>query len=500
MRQSDDVEVNRFRRQLTPAGVGRLMGVLLGEEDDDVSHTESPRIKGYVLDQLLGRGAGGCVYMGFWGNSEEAVAVKVLAKPLGNQKRDQRAWRELDVLSHLNVAGVPRVLDYGIADGHMYITTRLVEGKTLQQHCELAKLSIQDRVRLLIALAELVQTVHEHGVIHRDLKPTNIIIQPNGTPVLLDFGIASLIESASPDALTVDGDPIGTVGYMSPEQARGDRHGISSRSDIYALGAIAFQMFTGQTPHDLNVALHEAIRRVAQVPGRNPLDLNPQLPKSLSCVIARALEIRPEDRYASAAALADDLRRWLRHEPIAWQKSPWLSRQWLALKRNPASFFAKAAVWLLVVATILACSLAYAGFKIAEGERVNSLEASTLRDKAQELAKERSEFAKRQAELAAHWEAEAREREAWRKEVEEGETKRIVLRERQVARMKKATDSGDLYGASIVLLNFAEEIKELRHDDKAILDAYIERLNALIESAGAADSPKPYTGPTRDTL
>jgi serine/threonine protein kinase len=491
MNRITEFRANRFRGQLTFEGVGRLMTALLKEEDHETRAAGAPQIDGYVIDQLLGRGAGGSVYLAWWGEHDEPVALKVLSTPLGRQKSDSRAWRELDVLSQLKIHGVPRVLDYGVAEGRMYITTKFIEGKTLIQHCDQSNLSLNDRVGLLIAVADLVQRVHEHGVIHRDLKPTNIIIQPDGTPVLLDFGIAFLTQGYGSDSVTAAGDPIGTVAYMAPEQARGENDSLSSRCDIYAMGAIACELLTGRTPHDVHVAVHEAIRRVAQESPRPPIELNPQCPKSLSGIVGKALEAKSEDRYASAAALAEDLRRWRRHEPIPWQKTRWFARHWLALKRNPAAYLAKAAIWFLVFTTLFASSLAYAGFKTAEGERLNAAEASKLKDEAQALAEDQRKFADQQTKAAAHWEAQARERDAWLQQVRQSEIDRVNLRERQKARVQKAVDSGDLYGASIVLLNFAEEFKELRSDDRAMLDAFVEYFDQLIEQAAAKSTDQP---------
>src|SRR5204863_9833043 len=139
-------------------------------------------------------------------------------------------------------------------------------------------------VALLAKVADAVQTLHEHGVIHRDLKPANILIDRRGEPVLVDLGLARTENDLSV-TLTGDG-PLGTIAFMSPEQARGEQTKISTRSDVYSLGATAYLLLTGQTPHNLAVPLHEAIRRITTESGRPPHRLDSSLPKPLAAILS----------------------------------------------------------------------------------------------------------------------------------------------------------------------------------------------------------------------
>ena len=441
----------------------RLVGALLADEPAVAMPDGAPTIEGYVLDSLIGRGAGGEVYLAFREDFGDPLAVKVLSRALGSARSDQRAWRELDVLSDLRMPGVPRVLDYGITEGRLYITTTLVEGQTLLDFCKARDLSMQQKAALMADICDLVQGLHERGVIHRDLKPANVMVQHDGKPVIIDFGIAWLLDKEGIESLTGEGDPIGTLGFMAPEQARGEHAIVSTRSDVYSLGAIACQLLARHTPHDVHVAFHEAVRRVAQDPPRNPADLNPELDPRLAQIIERAIAPRPEDRYASATLLADDLRRWVKNEPIPWQRTFLLTRQVLAWRRNPRAFLAKTVIWLLAILCAASMGAAYSQRSVAERERANAVEADRLRVEAQQVAEQKKD---------------------WEKKVLETETKRIALRERQVARVKTALAQGQLFDATIVLLNFAEEAKELRPTDREMLDLFIQNLNALIEAAG----------------
>ncbi|MCH8153073.1 MAG: serine/threonine protein kinase [Planctomycetes bacterium] len=228
----------------------------------------------------------------------------------------QRAWRELHLLSQLRLTCLPHVHDYDEHEGRLYIVTDYVDGLSLAEYCHEHKLDREARVKLLAAVADCVQTLHEHGVIHRDVKPANIIINPHGQPIIIDLGIAALLTDDVMDTLTAEGAPIGSPAFMAPEQARGDRNTISTRSDVYSLGATAYYILTGEPPHDMTATIHEAVRRVAQDEPRDPRELDRTLPKPLAAVLWKAVSPKPADRYASASAFAADLRRWLNREPV----------------------------------------------------------------------------------------------------------------------------------------------------------------------------------------
>lgn len=278
-----------------------------------------PQIAGYVIDRLLGAGGGGTVYRAVRAGSEHTVAIKLLNRRLGaghGAPEAQRAWRELHLLGQLRLPCLPHVHDYDEHEGRLYIVTDYVDGLPLAEYCREHDLDREARVKLLAAVADCVQTLHEHGVIHRDVKPANIIINPHGQPIIIDLGIAALLTDDVMDTLTAEGAPIGSPAFMAPEQARGDRNTISTRSDVYSLGATAYYILTGEPPHDMTATIHEAVRRVAQDDPRDPRELDKTLPKPLAAVLWKAVSRKPADRYASAAGFAADLRHWLNREPV----------------------------------------------------------------------------------------------------------------------------------------------------------------------------------------
>lgn len=488
MQTSADVPEGRFRAPISFPAASRLIGMLLQDDDDTNEGSDLPKIAGYLIDRLLGKGGGGKVYLAFREQGGERVAIKLLNRSLGaNARADKRAWRELDVLSELRVPGVPPVSDYGIADGRLYITTAHVEGMTLDDHCDQKGLDARQRVELLLKVAVVLQSLHERGVIHRDVKPSNVIVGNDDQPVIIDFGIASLLGQDGSESLTVAGAPIGTVGFMAPEQARGEKDQLSTRTDVYGLGATACLLLTGQTPHDVNVPFHEAIRRVAQDPPRNPEILNQSLPASLAQIIVRATASNPEDRYPSAAAFGDDLKRWLRNEPIPWQRTHWWTRQVLAWRRNPRLFFTKAAAWTMVVVTLLTSTMAVAQYQIAQGERNNAQEAERLRTEAETTAEAKSLLAVQQEQLKEEWKRQAEELETKNQDLakrDEEFRQRIQARKiKQIELVKRSMAEGSLFDATLILLGIGEDIQAQHLDDQELVDHFVSLLNSLIDQA-----------------
>jgi len=307
---------NPLLQAMDPSSAKRILSTLEDRSAGLESGQGLPAIEGYVVIRRIGAGGTGEVYEAVRSGSDRPLAVKLLTHRLGSGPQSQRGWRELDVLSQLRIRSIPQVLDYGVHDGRMFIVTEFVEGSPLDQYCRDHGGRQSDTVELLADVAEAVHGLHEHGVIHRDLKPANILIDAHGDPVIIDLGLASLMARDAMETLTVEGTPMGSPAFMAPEQARGDRQAVSTRTDVYSLGATAYLLLTGDTPHDMNTDLHEAIRRVAQDPPRDPRSLSRSIGGSLRKVLLKAIAQRPSDRYASAAALAADLRRWCRGEPV----------------------------------------------------------------------------------------------------------------------------------------------------------------------------------------
>lgn len=318
------------------AAARRVFAALTTDEGNGEEDNGLPAVPGYTVLARLGHGGGGAVYRGMHEGSARPVAIKLLAQRLGSTAGSQRAWRELELLGQLHLSCLPKLLDYGEHDGRLFIVTELVEGLTLEVHCIEHALDRRQRVDLLARVGDALQLIHERGVIHRDIKPSNILIDPNGDPVLIDFGIAALVADDPKDTLATDGSPIGSPSFMSPEQARGERASISTRTDVYGLGAAAYQILLGQPPFDLHATLHEAIRRIAFDQPRGPHEIDTAFPRPLAAVLHKAVARNPGDRYASASDLAADLRRWLRREPVQARPPSVFLRLTRSLGRHPA--------------------------------------------------------------------------------------------------------------------------------------------------------------------
>ena len=319
-------------------------------EDDAARFAEAGlmRIGDYLIDCQLGAGGGGASYRGVKLGTQHRVTVKLLRRPLGEGKAAQRAWRELDVLEQLRSPSVPQLYEHGMHEGQLFLAYDHIDGMPLDEYCNTNNLDRKARVRLLIEVARALQSVHEHGFIHRDIKPANILVDVEGRPYLIDLGLATLIDADPQTSLMDEGQPVGTLAFMAPEQARGDRSNISTRSDIYGLAATACFVLTDKTPHDTDADLPEVIRRVGQDPPRDIRDLDPNLPKPLAVILNKALTPCHEDRFSSVTGFADDLQRWLDDRPVQSQPPSWWRNWWLAVKRHPAHWAWGAAASMLI--------------------------------------------------------------------------------------------------------------------------------------------------------
>src|SRR5205807_337779 len=206
---------------------------------------------------------------------------------------------------------------------------------------------IRQAAELIAKVARTVHYAHEHGILHRDIKPGNILLDQKGEPHLTDFGLARLVETESTMTRTLD--VLGTPSYMAPEQATGNNAAVSSVTDVYGLGAVLYQLLTGQPPF-AGGATYETIKLLLDTEPRLPRLLNPKIDRDLSTICLKCLEKDPKRRYSSALALAEDLERWLRHEPIRARHTGIFARGRKWLQRNPTSALLAASLIALAAA------------------------------------------------------------------------------------------------------------------------------------------------------
>jgi len=295
---------------------------------------ELPREFGdYELLEEIGRGGQGVVFRAWQKSLNRIVAVKIIGiGQLTTSVHLKRLRREAEAAAKLNHPGIVPIYEVGERDGTYYFSMRFVEGDCLDEVIERRSISVRQAAELIAKVARTVHYAHEHGILHRDIKPGNILLDADGEPHLTDFGLARLVEHGS----TVTGslEIMGTPSYMAPEQAVGNNAGVSRVTDVYGLGAVLYELLTDHPPF-FGATTYETIHLLLDSEPRQPRALNPKVDRDLSAVCLKCLEKNPKHRYPSGLELAEDLERWLWHEPIRAKRSGLFThlRKWV--QRNP---------------------------------------------------------------------------------------------------------------------------------------------------------------------
>src|SRR5438874_4842960 len=303
----------------------------------------------YELLEEVGRGGQGVVFRARQKSLNRTVALKVINLGQWASQAHLRRFRlEAEAAARLEHPGIVPIHEVGERDGSCYFSMKFVEGGQLDEVVRRKPMSIRQAAELIAKVAHTVHYAHEHGIVHRDIKPGNILLDVKGKPHLTDFGLARLIETES--AMTRTMEVLGTPSYMAPEQAVGNNAAVSSVTDVYGLGAVLYQLLTGQPPF-AGGTTYETIKLLLDTEPRQPRQWNPKIDRDLNTICLKCLEKDPKRRYASALALADDLEHWLKHEPIRARRTGLVTggRKWV--RRNP--IIAVMAAMLLVLAVPL---------------------------------------------------------------------------------------------------------------------------------------------------
>jgi serine/threonine protein kinase len=292
-------------------------------------HEEPERIGDFVILKTLGTGGMGTVYMARDSRLGRLVALKViqlLESDSTSAERQQRVLTEARAVALLQHPHIVQIFEIGEDEGRLYLALEFVPGGSLAERLRREKLPPRIVAQGMAMLARAVQYAHEHGVLHRDLKPSNILLTEDGQPKIADFGLAKLQELPEErQAVTSEGVIVGTPSYMAPEQAAGERDRIGPAVDIYSLGTILYESLTGRPPFQGKTVM-ELLSQLATKEPISPQSLTDEVSVELSAICLKCLEKDPENRYASAQALAEDLERWLAGQPVSAARQTTLGR------------------------------------------------------------------------------------------------------------------------------------------------------------------------------
>ncbi len=345
-------------------------------ESDDGEAESYPQIPGYDITRIIDQGGMGVVFEARQLKPPRTVALKMISNAHAGPKITARFRIEAEAAAKLQHPNFVQIFQVDEVKGRPFFSMEYVTGGSLAQLLTLRSLPARQAAELAETLARAVHFAHSHGIVHRDLKPANIMLAADGTPKIADFGLAKRLDDDS--AHTHTGEILGTPSYMAPEQAEGKKHVIGPATDVYALGAMLYEMLAGRPPF-LGSNPLDTLRQVARCEPVPPSRLA-AVPRDLEAICLKCLEKSPSHRYASAQSLADDLRRFLSGQPVTARPIGPMRRVGKVLRRHPQ------AVALILLASVFLGYIA-AQFRTNNPPIDDSADTSTkLRQRAEALA------------------------------------------------------------------------------------------------------------------
>ena len=372
------------------------------ESPDDLSETGQLEFGRLRLHSVVGRGGSGIVWRAYDINLGRWVALKIShPNAVSDSKRFVREAQSVAQLKHPNI--IP-VFDGGELNGRCFLISEFCSGKPLSQMINGQPMPPRVAVEILLGVLAAVGHSHDAGIIHRDIKPQNVMMTEDGVPLVTDFGLAKNL--VHDQTLTLDGELIGTPAYMAPEQAQGDARRCDERTDIYSIGVVLFQLLSGQVP--FSGSFERVVFQVINAPVPDVQSLNPEAPRELAAICAKCLEKSPDRRFQSTNELAQELNRFLEGHPVETRKVSLTGRYLRWLQREPAiAWTTSICAALLTIAAIGSSFAAYSANKAWRSERVQVVE--TKRSLAESIQARKQETEARKQETKARTRAERAE-------------------------------------------------------------------------------------------
>ncbi len=342
----------------------------------------APKIEGYQILESLGRGGMGTVWHAVQLGTRRKVALKLMSAAIFTSEQARiRFDREVELTARLAHPNIAQVFDSGVDRGIYFYAMERIDGVPFDLYVETHKLPQRDILQMMLIVCRAIRHAHQRGVIHRDLKPQNILIDADGQPHVVDFGLAQTIvrepgrhdapvEPRTDGEASIDTDVAGTPAFMSPEQAAGGFDRLDIRADVYSLGVILYRLLLNRPPHDLSGSAAEILKRVANDNVLPPRSVDPCIDHDLEVLLLRALARDPDDRYASAGELARDLKNYLDGDALLARPHTffYVLRKQLAKHIWPVSATAAALLLLIGMGIYSYVSVSAAG-KLAEAQR-----------------------------------------------------------------------------------------------------------------------------------
>jgi len=329
--------------------------------DDLAPESASPELPAnigpYRMLRLLGQGGMGIVYKAEQERPRRIVALKIVKPGLASPDLLWRFEKELQTLGRLQHPGIAQIYDAGTVDSGLgpqsYFAMEFIHGESLIEYAEVHRLDTPQRLEIMAKVCEAVHHAHQRGIIHRDLKPGNILVDGSGQPKVLDFGVARAMDRDAQDTRQTDlGQLVGTLAYMSPEQVLGDPLELDTRSDVYTLGVILFELLSGRLPYRIGCQLSEALQTIRTEHPTRLSSVNRIYRGDIETIVGKALEKDKARRYGSAAELAADIRRYLEDVPIVARPPSATYQLQKFARRHKAIVLGAAAVFVVLVAGI----------------------------------------------------------------------------------------------------------------------------------------------------